>query len=219
MPAEFWVLGFHSPYIDANVSTDNKLLVSKAYREGVRAIGQLLEHDWDDYFPKALLVDMLKTEPEDVLFADTIARVAAWEIQLIGYRSPAPLTVANLEWACINDTRARKNRWMSRWWGNLDALSGTSSQQLKTKPNTEISFVANKYRAELPGFGSEESYTCTADAYRAGAKIYLALNFDGGEPVPPKGALEKAVKAENWFLTRPIWMAYPSDQKIKEIIE
>ena len=69
-------LGFHTPHISPAIDSNKREYTIKAYRSGIRAIGELLEADWDDWFPKSLLVQALKKEPDEFLVVDTVLLAA-----------------------------------------------------------------------------------------------------------------------------------------------
>lgn len=169
-------LGFHTPHIKPAVDSKQSDLSAKAYRSGVKAIGRLMEIDWDDWFPKTLLIETLKKEPEEFLFVDTIGKAAAWNIDVIGLDIPRPVTQAMLEQACLNSTRGSTNKWMARWWGAGESVTG---QREKITSSTQpVPMQTKRHRAVFKGFGSEDSYVCVADIYDAGKRgLLLDVNW------------------------------------------
>jgi hypothetical protein len=212
-------LGFHAPYIDANAPANSQTILAKAYREGILAVGRLLDADWEDRLPKALLIDFLNTGPDATVEVDTVGRAAAWQIDLIGVRRPYLVSDRDLEWACLNATLKRSNRWASRWWS--DGLFGKQSQprESSTEP---VTLRDSKYQKVFHGFGGEASYVCVADLYRdARGNLHLSVNTDfaDGEPLPSPRHLERSVKKNYLYETNPLWLANPRERKLRELAE
>jgi len=210
-------LGFHTPHITPAVDTSRAEVSAKAYRAGIKAIARLLEIDWDNWFPKSLLIEALKREPEEFLFVDTVAKAASWGIPLVGFQPPKVVTEAMLEAACLNEARRESNRWMRRWWGAGD--SPTGQREAITAPAKPVQFKRRHHRAVFKGFGSEDSYACVVDIYDGGERGYrLDINFGdtANDPKIPKPQIGEAVASSVWN-GAPGWYLFRGDTVLRKL--
>ncbi|MEM8750033.1 MAG: hypothetical protein AAGF28_07005 [Pseudomonadota bacterium] len=213
-------LGFHAPYIDPLVDSKQAVLSAKAYRAGIVAIGGLLEIDWDDWFPKSLLIAMLKREPNQFLFVDTIERAASWSIELTGFQSPNKVTRSMLEIACINAARTDDNKWSGRWWGAGDSPTGQREEILSA--NIYVTMNQRHNRTVFKGFGAEDGRICVTDVYEVGKNgLLLDVNFgddvdDSSIPAPrnPENIFQDG---ETFWSEEPNWFFYPGLTKLADL--
>lgn len=211
-------LGFHTPHITPTVDSSQALLSAKAYRAGIRAIGRLLEVDWDDWFPKTLLIEALKKEPEEFLFVDTVAKAASWDIDVIGVTQPNFVSDAMLEQACLNAARRPENKWSKRWWGVSEKAA--AQREEITASARPVSMQTRHHRATFKGFGSEDSYLCIADIYNVPRRgLMLDITFAtsaNDEGVPPLSEV-KTVLRDGLMIGTPIFYMFPSSARLSEL--
>jgi hypothetical protein len=210
-------LGFHSPAIEPSNPSYNREIVAREYRNGIRAIADLLEYDVEDRFPKSLLIEALKIGvSSEFFYVDTVGKASSAEIELIGIKSPKQLSAQMLELACFTKTYRREFQTMTRWG---DGEQPVSTSKASSRP---ISFVNRGHRAVFKGFGQEQAWNCVVDAYDAGSKglfihITFAEQLDNGK-VPKPGQLEEMVK-QGWPKTDPIWYAYGPSKRLTDIAQ
>lgn len=211
-------LGFHTPHIDPAIDIRSAELSAKAYRAGIKAIGRLLEADWDDWFPKSLLIEALKREPHEFIFVDTVERAARWGIDLPDAAVPSTPTSAMLESACLNHARAQKNKWLMRWWGAGDSPTG---QREEITSSDQPVKVRNKHaRVVFKGFGSEDGFVCVVDLYDLGPERYVFdVHFGSSEKDPeiPKPQNPQQVAKDKVWNGPPNWYALKGATTLQEV--
>lgn len=170
-------IGFHSPYINPAADAQQVEISARAYRAGIQAIGRLLEVDTDNRFPRTLLIEALKRAPGELLFVDTVANAAAWEIDVFGVKPPLPLMRPMLEAACLNRARSDKDdrKWTGRWFGAYG--SPTGQHEKLTAPNKPVPWQNKHYRETFGGFGGEATYICVVDVYDTARGLRLDVHF------------------------------------------
>jgi hypothetical protein len=210
-------IGFHSPYINPAVDAQQVQLSARAYRAGIQAIGRLLEVDSDDRFPKSLLIEALKRAPEEFLFVDTVARAAAWEIDVFGLKPPLPLMRPMLEKACLNSARSNKNKWSGRWW---EASGSPTGQNEKiTAPNQPVRWQNKRYREVFDKFGGEGTYICVVDAYDTPRGLRIDVNFGASlkDDNIPKPASLKDIEKSDLAGNTPLFYLYDYTTRLNSL--
>jgi hypothetical protein len=212
-------LGFHTPYVTVSGEAFKADEVATQYRRGVQAIGRLLELDKNNFFPRPLLVEMLKTEPEQLLFADTVERAAAWDLELVGYKTPKVLTERMLEIACDHHQLREID---------FAALSRDEKTGLPVTraPDRSVSFRNGYRRVILPGFGDEEGFMCVVDLLRnSSGQIAMEL-FITDDMKDQRLSTEKSFrdlyqnnmpKRDFIGTLKPLWFVYPGKTRIVDI--
>lgn len=74
------MLGFHAPSLNIPEGGYSARDVKAAYNVEIQAIGRLLDIADQIDVPTRLIVAMLETPPEDMLYIDTVGKAAAWNI-------------------------------------------------------------------------------------------------------------------------------------------
>jgi hypothetical protein len=214
-------LGFHSPRINPAGEIYSDVELAKQYRNGIMAITNILEADWNNMFPKSLLIEALRIDsPSKFFYVDTVGKVAAADIELMGFHPPSQLTQQMLERACLAKTSQEDSQSWSRWEGFPKGSSG--GREAITSPSTQpISFLNHRYRAVFNGFGAENDGICVVDVYDAGSKgLHISVNFghDLRDPNIPKiDQLEKDVNTGNPNGPDPLWLAYGPQAKLSDL--
>ncbi|KRR06204.1 hypothetical protein CQ12_11500 [Bradyrhizobium jicamae] len=212
-------LGFHSPHIAPLVDAKDALLSAQAYRSGIKAIGAILEKDREEiFFPKALLIDALKKEPEELLYVDTVQRAASWAIDVFGFEPPKQLTMRMLEAACLNEARSNKQgaKGMMRWWRSNE--SPTGQREELTAPAVVVSFKNGHHRAVFDKFGDEDAFVCVVDAYRQqDGKLAIDVNF--GDSVGDKniGKPRGLATAKEYGGNSSLWFTFVGKTRLQDL--
>lgn len=209
-------LGFHSPYVSPRTDSNAAELSARAYRSGIRSIGRLLETDHSEFIPKTLLVEMLKKEPHEFLYVDTVAKAASWNVHLVGVQPPAALSEAMLEQSCLNRTREWAFRPYRRWWGAEGWPHG--QREAITAPNKPVKADAKHQRFVFKKFGGDDAFVCVVDVYRDGMqRVAIDVNF--GEDVNSVSKPLKNPEIRNNAILNgpPIWYVYPATRKIDSL--
>ncbi|WOH66180.1 hypothetical protein [Bradyrhizobium sp. BWA-3-5] len=211
-------LGFHSPHIAPLIDAKDPVLSARAYRSGIKAIGELLEKDSDDiFFPKTLLVEALRKEPEEFMFVDTVQRAASWGIDVVGFDPPKQLTARMLEAACLNKARPdqfKGARGMTRWWGAGD--SPTGQREELTASAATIMLRGGQHRAVFSKFGDEDAFVCVVDVYsKQGGDLAIDINF--GESARDKRVPKpRRVNAE-YDGNSPLWYTFTGSVRLQDL--
>ncbi len=209
-------LGFHTPFINPPVNSDDRVLTSKAYLAGVKAVRQILAADWDNWVPKSLLVAALGADPSEFVEVDTVARAAAWKTEVVGFAPPKRLTQAMLERACLNSARNDKSVWSGRWWDAGGSPSGQREQL--TLPETPIQLANGHYRKVIKGFGAENQTVCVVDVYDAGKHgLRLTIEFTESAATASKPQNPRDVASQENFNGTPIWYVFAGDTKLRDL--
>jgi hypothetical protein len=213
-------LGFHTPHISPILDAKDALLSARAYRDGIKAIGQILEKDWDEiFFPRSLLIESLKKEPNDFIVVDTIERAASWGIEIFGFRPPKVLTERLLEAACINKTRPdqfKGAKGMTRWWGSGESPTG-QREELTASART-VTFKNGHHRAVFKNFGDENNFVCVVDVYRQQDGT-LAIDINFGDSVRSKDIpkpMSLAV-AKEYGGNTPLWHTFVGSTRLQDL--
>jgi hypothetical protein len=213
-------LGFHSPSIEPGGNNYEREVVAREYRNGIRAIANLLEYDLEDRFPKNLLIEALKIgDAGKFFYVDTVAKVSSSEVELVGFRPPAQLNAQMLELACFSKTYRREFQTMSRW--DLIGDQDVRVEVSKAPPRT-ISFVNRRHRAIFRNFGQEQSGYCVVDAYDSGSKglfIHVAFTEHINDPRVPKPDHLEAMVKQGGRAGDPIWYAFGPTKRLADIAQ
>jgi hypothetical protein len=162
-------LGFHAPYIGAVGAGANPKLISASYRAGVLAVADLLSLN-EGFFPRGLLAEFLRVGSEELYRIDRVGQLAAWQINLIGYRRPTTFTEDQFENVCHNE-RTRANRYFTK--ADLDfseevARSAAQSTRKLISPGEALV----RWHEE----GVEGVAECTVLARLHGGKLFLTAD-------------------------------------------
>ncbi len=97
-------LGFHAPYVRPGQATYTSEQLQTMYQEGLRAIGRLIAlepgHRNDEFFPKQLIVEMLKHGPDDAFLVDTVGKAIEFSIEVAGVREPRNFDEISVQMLC-----------------------------------------------------------------------------------------------------------------------
>ena len=95
-------LGFHTTKLTVPQGQYDEATVSTAYNLASNSLADILKIMPADEFPRSLLIDMLATPSEDMLYVDTVAKAARWNIDIYPTISPEKLTKLPMLRACRN---------------------------------------------------------------------------------------------------------------------
>lgn len=201
------ILGFHGPYIKPGEKEYDPVLVARAYREGMKAIGKLIGMSREHLFPESLLSIGMEKGPEEFFYIDTIDKAGKWDIALVGMRPQRLTNRKSIFRACSNSMA---------WMGGPAPFDDI-------RPTT-IQFTNRKHRAVLPGFGDEAAWTCVVDVYDAGDKGHLMdihWAADMNDPsLPDPNELEKNIQAAGNAIVapgKPAWYSLEKTTKLRQL--
>jgi hypothetical protein len=225
-------LGFHSPSITPAGDRYPPEVLAREYRNGIRAIGQLLERDnrgpGFDWFPKRLLIEALKIAGSDSFyFVDILGKVIEAEIDLFNYRTPTGLTGQMLESACLAKTWTRAEARMVR----PVVITDEVAQRLRANPHDDtplielqnkitststrpISFSNGQHRSVFRNFGPEGGFICVVDVYKTDDLHFIMITFGDSlndSTIPKSDALAKQVKNSKIVATQLKRKLLPDD--------
>ncbi|SHJ03985.1 hypothetical protein SAMN05444000_104233 [Shimia gijangensis] len=95
-------LGFHTTALTVPKGQYDESTVAKAYNLASQSMAEILQLMPPREFPRSLLVDMLATPSDQMLYVDTVAKAARWNIDVVPTVSPEKLTKLSLLRACMN---------------------------------------------------------------------------------------------------------------------
>lgn len=205
------ILGFHGPYIKPGEKDYDPILVARAYREGVKAIGRLMGMARGQLFPDSLLSIGLEKGPEEFFYIDTVDKAGKWNVAVVG---TTPLRIAN-----------RKS--IFRACANSVSWQGGPAPFDDTKP-IAIQFKNKKHRTILRDFGDEAAWICVVDVYDAGDKgHFMDLHWvaDSRSPskdevLPDPDDLERKVLAADTTMVAPgtpVWYNMEKNTKLRQL--
>jgi hypothetical protein len=162
-------LGFHAPFIGAVAAGANPKLISASYRAGVLAVADLLSLN-DGFFPRGLLAEFLRVGPEEFYRIDRVGQLAAWQINLIGYRRPATFTEDQFENVCHNE-RTRTNRYFTKASIDFSEEVARSAAQSARKLVSPGETLVRWHEEAVEGVAE-----CTVLARMHGGKLFLSAD-------------------------------------------
>lgn len=97
-------LGFHAPYVVRGQATYTSEQLQAMFQEGLHAIGRLMAlepgHRHEEFFPKQLIVEMLKHGPDDAFLVDTVGKAIEFSIEVVGTREPRDFDDISVQMLC-----------------------------------------------------------------------------------------------------------------------
>jgi hypothetical protein len=188
-------LGFHSPFANPNNSAVpselNTLAIGVAV--GVKVVAALLRADKFDLLPKALLAEMLDTDPSSIYAIDTTKKVGLAKITLAGVALPAKITKTMLYQACINS---------DPWYRDVDVAADNGDAR-----QSEIAVFdkGDRHRVIFHGFDLQAMCNCAAEIVKSNSDTELYVKIEYGDL--SKTAMTEADR-------KPAWVLFPRNQKI-----
>ena len=95
-------LGFHTTKLTVPNGQYDEATVSKAYNLASSSLSDILQLMPAHEFPRSLLIDMLATPSAEMLYVDTVAKAARWNIDIYPTISPEKLAKLSMLRACRN---------------------------------------------------------------------------------------------------------------------
>lgn len=93
-------LGFHATALTVPEGQYTEATVTKAYNLASQGLSEILLMMTADEFPRSLLIDMLATPNNQMMYVDTLSKAARWNIDIYPTISPEKLTVLAMLNAC-----------------------------------------------------------------------------------------------------------------------
>ena len=188
-------------------------MASAAYRAGIKAIGLLAEKDPDGvFFPKTLLIEMLKREPYEYLYIDNVQLAAAWKIDVFGFAKIDRVNRGMLEAACLNEARHEELRLMRRWWGAGNLPTGQRERISEAGRYYNIEIKGGWHREVIKEFGEEDAFVCVVDVYKMkDGTLELDISFVDGQSDKKMPRRRSAANVEEFGGRTSIW--YTADRK------
>jgi hypothetical protein len=197
-------LGFHAPHIKADMSPSDTEIAERLYRDGVKAVGRLIEIDRNEFLSRSLIIEFLKMGNNQFHFVDTVFRAGAYTIEISGFTWPSVITRRMLHQACDNEENWRMLRQVREF--NKNKYIEKSNQLLDQRVLTTKKQEYFKFQ----GYGDEGGQFCvvTLDRYTTG--IGIALDILSSDQIPKKpsqrASLGVGLSEPGFGVSKPIWM-------------
>jgi hypothetical protein len=162
-------LGFHAPYLGPVAPVMNDKVIGASYRAGVLAVADLLSLN-EGFFPRGLLAEFLRVGPDDFYRIDRIGQLAAWQINLLGYRRPVSFTEDQFETVCHNE-RTKANRYFTKAdIAFSEEVARTAAQSVRKRITPGETF-ARWHEEAIEGVAE-----CTVLARLHGGRLFLSAD-------------------------------------------
>lgn len=162
-------LGFHAPYLGPVGPAMNDKVISASYRAGVLAVADLLSLN-EGFFPRGLLAEFLRVGPDDFYRIDRVGQLAAWQVNLIGYRRPADFTEDQFENVCHNE-RTKANRYFTKTDIDFSEEVARTAAQSTRKRITPSETLARWHEEAIEGVAE-----CTVLARLHAGRLFLSAD-------------------------------------------
>lgn len=85
-------LGFHAPYLRLSTGTYDKRTIENSFKAGLSALTELIALEPGvphlEFFPKQLIVEMVRREPDEAFLIDTVRKAIKFDVSLYGLAQP-----------------------------------------------------------------------------------------------------------------------------------
>jgi hypothetical protein len=179
-------LGFHAPFLSVHADSNKTLSADEVSQFIVKynsIVSKFIEFgSFTSYtsskasFPISLLVEVFKTGPNDLIYVDTVQKLAMWEIKLGGHKKAAQLTSNSRRQLCAN---------IDRW--STDQASTTLSTDMMSNSNSAkitriIGAAGHQVTYEVITFSGEADISCDVEITNEpseGVRVCLANGYNG----------------------------------------
>lgn len=172
------ILGFHAPSLNIPDSNYSAKVVKDAYATALVSVAQIEDIATDGAFPRSLLIEMLKTNPDDMLIVDRVEQAVRWGIIVASVQAIQPLTSDLVQVGCRNIDANELDASVDTEVWPIDS-SDSEVFQLTKESATEWSASHRDYRQEAWST-CELSYHSDVKRYSYQSKVYHGYGYISG---------------------------------------